>query len=390
MWTKIFKRIPFKTRHTFYYDFKSAIYFGIYNGAVAPFVAIIGRKLGATYFQIALLSAAPFVAYLFTPLWTYDPFKKGRIFYIKWSGIIGRGMLFFLFFITQPTSYVFIFFLFFFFVSISLPFYAGVMKSNYPDRIRGRLMGYVRVGIAIPWIAASYLTGLILEKNLYFYRYIFPLSAIFGILSAITFGRIKEQRKEKAELQLRGLIDILKVDRVFSQYLIVFFIFEFATMLAMPLYPIFLVDIMHIPNYIVGIMGAVYSLFWALAYLLWGGYLDRIHPLRGTALILFLTAFIPLGYFINGNFWIIGLAYAFMGISAAGLDLATLMNITYFSNISTAPKYMALHTTLSGIRGLMAPFLGIFLASLFGARPVFIITTLFVLFSAYLCSQIRH
>ena len=73
------KKLPLFVRHTFYYDLKAAILFGIFGGALLPFIAIVGRKIGATEFQIALLMAAPYIANTFALLWTEDVFGTGRV-----------------------------------------------------------------------------------------------------------------------------------------------------------------------------------------------------------------------------------------------------------------------------------------------------------------------
>ena len=52
-------------RQTFHHDIRSAMLFGIFGGMILPFIAIIGRKIGATDFQIALFTAAPFIANIF-------------------------------------------------------------------------------------------------------------------------------------------------------------------------------------------------------------------------------------------------------------------------------------------------------------------------------------
>jgi len=63
------------------------------------------------------------------------------------------------------------------------------MKEIYSDDYRGRAMGYVRMEMAIVAAFASYLGGFLLDH--FSYRYIFPLGAMFGILSVTYFGKIK-------------------------------------------------------------------------------------------------------------------------------------------------------------------------------------------------------
>jgi len=76
------KSLPLSVRHTFHYDLKAAMLFGVFGGAFLPFIAIVGRKIGATEFQIALLMAAPYIANTLR-------FSGQRIY----SGKAGSGML---------------------------------------------------------------------------------------------------------------------------------------------------------------------------------------------------------------------------------------------------------------------------------------------------------
>ena len=191
------KSLPLSVRHTFHYDLKAAMLFGVFGGAFLPFIAIVGRKIGATEFQIALLMAAPYIANTFALLWTEDIFGKGRVWYVVWPNVAGRAVLFAIFFVTDPFDYTLIIFVYMLITAIPFPSYASVMKTNYPDKDRGRLMSYIRIGTACFWIVSSTVTGWILEKGTEGYRYIFPAAALFGILSALVFGNIKVRRSEE-------------------------------------------------------------------------------------------------------------------------------------------------------------------------------------------------
>ncbi len=366
-------KIPFRARPTFFYDFKSALLFGTFGGLFIPFISIMGRKIGGTPFQIALLTAAPFIANLFSIFWAEDILGKGRVWYVVWMSAFGRACLLFMPFATTPPVYVLLIVLYFIVTAFALPAYASIMKTNYPTEYRGRLMGYVRVGSASAWIIASWIGGRVLEQASTNYRYLFPVAAIFGILSALEFGRIRvplEKREMNNGIEWGELKKTLS-NKEFLRFIIAFSAFEFGYLLSSPLFPLVLVDYSHISNQAAGIFGALFSGFYLLGFFYWGHFLDR-HP-KGLALSLTLlfTSAIPFMYLLSTNLWVLGIAQALTGFVAAAVELVAMIIITNITANHNVSRYMAVHITFSGIRGTIAPFLGTALMGLIGFKGVF-------------------
>lgn len=379
----MFKRLPLFIRHTFYYDFKAAILFGIFGGAVLPFIAIVGRKTGATEFQIALLTAAPYISNAFALLWTEDILGTGRVWYVVWPNVIGRAVLLGMLFVADPFAYTIIIFIYMLISAMSFPSYASIMKTNYPDKERGRLMSYIRIGTACFWIAASTITGWILEKGTSHYHYIFPIAALFGILSAFEFGHIKVRREE---IKRDGLAKFSHItapfkDKSFITFLIVYSIFEFGLLLSLPLYPLVQVDIAHISNFAAGIFGTIYSIMWLMGFFFWGHFIDK-HPLPNLLKVLFLIAsIIPLIYLLTYNIFFLSIAQGIAGFIFAAIELIGYVVITRMASPRETPRYMAAATVLGGIRGATAPFIGAALMNTVGIKTV-LGTSMLLMFSS--------
>ncbi len=354
------KKLPLFVRHTFYHDLKAGMLFGIFGGAFLPFIAIVGRKIGATEFQIALLISVPYVANAFSIFWTEDIFGKGRVWYTVWPNVTGRAVLFAMLFVSSPFNYTIIIFLYMLVTAIAFPSYASIMKTNYPESERGRLMGYIRIGTACLWIFSSLISGWILEKGTENYQYIFPFAAIFGILSAIEFGNIKVRREGKKKEAFAAFSHItapLK-NMSFRTFLITYSIFEFGLLLSLPLYPLILVDRAHIPNMAAGVFGTIFSGTWLIGFFFWGRFIDK-HPLSSLLSLLFLvSSIIPLIYLITYNLWILSIAQGITGFTSAAIELIGYVVITRMASPKETPRYMALHILLGGFRGATAPFLG--------------------------------
>ncbi|MBI3399025.1 MAG: MFS transporter [Deltaproteobacteria bacterium] len=367
------KKLPLFVRHTFYYDMKAAILFGIFGGAFLPFIAIVGRKIGATEFQIALLMAAPYIANAFALLWTEDVFGTGRVWYVVWPNVAGRAALIGMFFVASPFIYTLIIFIYMIITAIPFPSYASVMKTNYPDKERGRLMGYIRVGTACSWIAASTAVGWILEKGTIHYHYIFPVAALFGILSALEFGNIKVRREIKQRENLAGFSHItapLK-DESFRVFLLVYSIFEFGLLLVLPLFPLIQVDKAHIPNFVAGIFGTIFAGMWLAGFFFWGRFVDK-HPLKSLlAWLFFVASGLPFIYLFTYDLWFLAVAQGVAGFIFAAIELIGYVVITRMASPKETPRYMAVHTVLGGVRGATAPFLGPIIMNSFGPDIAF-------------------
>lgn len=381
-----FKDLPFHVRHTFYYDLRSAMLVGVFGGLLLPFVSIVGRKIGASNLQIALLTAAPYLANAFTLLWTEDIFGKGRVWYVVWPCVAGRGLLVAMFWVYTPSWYTAVILVYMFITAIPFPSYASIMKTNYPETLRGRLMSYVRVGTALVWIVSSAVAGSVLERGTWNYRYIFPLAAVFGVLSALQFRSIKvrrEERKKESIWGIRGLGVPLK-DPVFLRFLAVYTLFESGMLLALPVFSLVLVDEARITNFATGIYGSVFSGMWLAGFFFWGRFMDRT-SVRTTLMLIFTTAcLMPLLYIITRDIVLLGAAQGVAGFVFAAVELANYIVIIRMAEPKEVPHYMAASIALGGARGAVAPFIGAAVYSRYGAGAVFSTALFLILLSVVL------
>ncbi|MBI5642169.1 MAG: MFS transporter [Deltaproteobacteria bacterium] len=367
------KELPLHVRHTFYYDVRSGLLIGLFGGFLFPFIPIVGRKIGATDMQVALLAAAPYLANAFALLWTEDVFGKGRVWYVVWPSVAGRLLLLGMFYVTAPAWYTLLILVYMIVTAIPFPSYASIMKTNYPDALRGRLMSYVRVGIAITWIAASALGGWILEKDTFNFRLIFPLAALFGVLSALQFRFIKIRKEKKERENFAGIKRLASPfkDNSFGRYLVAYTLFEFALLLALPVYPLVLVDEVRISNLATGVYGSIYSSMWLAGFFFWGRFLDKFSVKRSLVAIFAVASAIPLLYLLTRDVYFLGIAQGLSGFIFAATELANYVVITRLASPGDVPRYMAANIALGGLRGATAPFLGTGLLALAGPDVVF-------------------
>ena len=184
------RRIPSFMREAYHYDSLGVIAFALFSGLSAMFFPVIARKLGASSFQMALLTSAPFMGALFTLYWARlsATVVSQMGFYVKLK-LLARAVILFAFLAINPWIFILIVALNSLLEQAGSPAYVRIMKEIYSDDYRGRAMGYVRMEMALVAVFTAYLGGFLLDH--FSYRYIFPLGAMFGILSVTYFGKIK-------------------------------------------------------------------------------------------------------------------------------------------------------------------------------------------------------
>jgi len=116
----------------------------------------------------------------------------------------------------------------------------------------------------------------------------------------------------------------------------------------------------------------------------WGRVADRLNPMAMRAV---------LGLFWGTSYLIWALAPDMMtvygaqvlrGVAMGGGTITWLLGTMYFASKEDLPLYMGVHTTLTGVRGLVAPFVGAWVAERIGAQPLFGISWLLCWMSAAL------
>ena len=107
---------------------------------------------------------------------------------------------------------------------------------------------------------------------------------------------------------------------------------------------------------------------------LWGRLLQRMNPWRARSIFSFIWAVGLFFIAVSGDNvgWVI-LGQAVIGSASGGGSLLWSLQQMYFAPKDLVPRYMGVHCTLTGIRGLIAPFLGVLLMNLWGTHVVFFI-----------------
>ena len=369
------KAIPEGARDAYRRDSLAGALLGLYTGAIFPFVGFIARdRLHASVELIGLMTAAPFIGHIFALFWANAMEGRSKMPYVVWSCVIARSLFLFTLFATTPVSFAVLVSVIQIIATVASPAYASVLKEVYPDKHRGRIMAYIRVGLAFTTFVSTLLVGQYLKQGTLGYTHIFPIAGLLGVASSLIFGTVKtapvdpdhpdNQRTSTLEF-LRNTLSILREDRNYAWFALSVFVYGFGNLLVAPLYPVFQVDRLHISASQVALLSNIATVLWMASYFYWGKYVDVRSPLRAVVVNVLLISLIPLNYFLARNVWMLIPASIINGLTMGGVELSYFNSILHFAKNGKESQYQALHSFFLGIRGTTAPFIGAWMVTSF-------------------------
>jgi MFS family permease len=176
-------------------------------------------------------------------------------------------------------------------------------------------------------------------------------------------------------------IEVLKHNRDFARFEFNFFLYGIGYMVVLPAIPKYLVEYLHM-DYTHTFLGKVILAQLGVLLLspLAGKMYDRKNPAFFTFISFGLLSSYPLllltSSLVLGTGWEDAIAYAaflIFGIAMAGVNMAWNISSIYFAGNRDVSMYQSVHVTLTGLRGLFAPFLGYGLLKLVDVRAPFVL-----------------
>ncbi|HMZ06274.1 MAG TPA: MFS transporter [Anaerolineales bacterium] len=283
--------IPEQYRSNFNHLYLDIAWFGILSGTAVNFLNVYATRLGASGFQIGLLSAVGAVVNLFLAIpaghwvnkrntnkavfWSSVFFRLGYVFWIPLPWLLNeQGQVWALIVLT-------------FLMAIPLtPLGVGfnaLFAESVPEQYRARVAGTRNITFAIAYVLSSLLAGFLL-KNIPFpqgYQVIFLIGTIGAALSSYHLYHVHPLQTESSTPLPTLTVDstatgnpprekssALRLDiwqTPFRIVLLGLFFFHFAQYIVTPLYPIAFVRQLHLNDAQIGNGTAFYYLSAMLA-----------------------------------------------------------------------------------------------------------------------------
>jgi MFS family permease len=259
-----------------------------------------------------------------------------------------------------------------------------VWTLNYPRAARGRVTARLNILNTLTLTATSLAGSFFLDARPEDFRWLYATGAVVSLVGVAAFSRVR-LLGEDAHLALersdeapapgsgaplpaarpRGLVSVLRRDRVFARYQLWQFVLGGSNMMIeAPL--IYLVSRELGAGYAASI-ALTQAIPFGLSILmlpLWASWLDRVHILdfrAGHSWLFAISQLLTWSGALLGSLWVIGAGRVLLGLARGGGSLAWNLGHNDFAAPDSAALYMGIHVTLTGVRGAIAPFLGMLL-----------------------------
>ena len=399
---------------TFRLHLSYSILEGIILGVLALNEFVFIKSLKGSNYELGFLFQFSMVVFIFLVFINeFIKRSKNKNKLLRWISLLTRGPLFLLLFFphdqdaltsTSIYHYIFLalFFVYYFGNTVIYPLINQFLKNKYEHNNFGKLYGYATSVNKIVMLVATFLYGLLLDWNPNAYTYVFPFVAVLGIMSVHLLSKIDYEDKEKFLEQLKfmasvrnsikTMIGILKGNKSYLHFEAGFMFYGFSFMITVTVITIFLERALHLNYSSVAFYKNAYNILAIILLPYTGKLLGKIDPRQFAAitfgsLSLFIL-FILLTEHYPGHFIIAGIevypmlviAYLFYGVFAATMALLWFIGSAYFCKPEEAGDYQSVHLSLTAVRAMFAPLLGVLFYELFGFTWTFLIAIISLLF----------
>jgi hypothetical protein len=331
-------------------------------------------------FAVAAVTAAPSLANITSFLWASATHGRSKIKFITWLQVLTAifvGLI-----ALSPKSLLGLVFLTFMVYGARICWTGvilirtSVWRNNYPRADRATIAGKLASVQAIVLCSVAFFLGLAMDWDETSFHYLFPLAALGGTIGTMIYSNVRlrgQRRLARAEKAGRGVdqptmnplsvIGVLRNDPHFRQFMMTMFVFGLGNIMLIAPLAIVLQERFHLEYWpSIMITSAVPDFVMPMAIPLWARLLNRCHVVQFRAIHAWTyvsAAATMLVACVTGQVWLLFATAVLTGIADAGGALAWNLGHNDFAKDHNASQYMGVHVTLTGIRGLIAPFLGV-------------------------------
>lgn len=299
-----------------------------------------------------------------------------------------------------------IFFLYYLASPVVLPNINLFLKSSYRHENFSNLYSRATSMNKIVMLVVTFAYGLLLDWNPYAYTYVFPFIALLGIgsihlLSKIPYQPVKQVIIKKSfwesvQSSRQNMWTLMKSNKPYLHFEIGFMLYGFAFMSTVAVITIYFDRALGLNYSSIAFYKNSYNIIAILLLPFFGRLLGRIDPRKFAAItfgsmmlflfFLALTEYFPANIeFLNIKLYYMLLFYIlFQSIFAATMSLVWYIGSSYFGKDEEAGDLQSIHLSLTGVRALFAPLIGVLLYEFFGFTITFGIAILFLLSAIFL------
>lgn len=265
-----------------------------------------------------------------------------------------------------------------------IPLISSLHQKFFPATMRGTLFSRAMMIRILSACTISILAGKLLQNEISHWPWVvlvFGLSFVFiGFCYTQYPAHILDRNAFHSPFS--GL-HWLKKDRIFFWTIVSWMIMGFGNLMMLPLRVEYLSDenkgVWVSAEMVTFLTVVIPGLVRLVCVPIWGAVFDRISLFRLRILLNLFFAIHIFLFFHTDKLWALILAGAIFGVAHSGGDVAWNLWVTRLAPCGRAADYMAVHTFMTGIRGLMAPFVGFWMLTVINYHSLSVISGCFIL-----------
>lgn len=388
---------------------------GIILGVLALNEYVFIKSLNGSGYQVGFLFQFSMIVFVF--LFFFNEMRKrvrNKKKLLRVAGMATRLPLMILaFFPAGPEAYRFDSVYHYVFLGLFLLYYLGniiiyptinvLLKTNYRHENFGKLYGYSTSLNKIIMMLVTLAYGMLLDMDLYAFRYAFLVVSLTGVVSLFYLSRIDHSKVKPApeglswwqsvSVSAKTMVDILRTNKPYREFEIAFMFYGFAFMITSPVINIFFEEALNLNYSSVAFYKNAYNILAIILLIFTGKLLGRMDP-RSFSSLTFLSLFLYILFLMLAQYypahWTMGnirvypmliLGYLSYGFFAGTMVLLWNIGSAYFCQPEEADDYQSVHLFLTGARAVFAPILGVYFYEEFGFTGNFLIAMGLVLVS---------
>lgn len=380
---------------------------GIILGVLALNEFVFLKSLKGTSFQVGFLfQFSVLVLVVSVVLNEFVNRTKNKIKLLKSIALLTRlPLLFIAFFPTESSElynstlyhwlFLSIFFIYYSANPVIFPIINLILRNAYKTSNFGRYYSHASMVNKIVMMIITFLYGVLLDKYVNTYLYVFPIISILGVWALFTLSKIPFPQEDKVlknvtlwqsiKNSIKKMNYTLKSNTAFKDFELGFMFYGFAFMGTVGVIAIYFDRALHLNYSSVAFYKNSYNLIAIILMPFFGKLIGKIDPrkfaiityigLAGYLLFIGLTEYFPFHIEFYGLTIYATLIFAIIsnGLFAATMALLWYIGSAYFCKPHEVADYQSIHLTLTGLRSFFAPIIGIVLYEWFGFFTTFII-----------------
>ncbi len=369
--------VPFLARPAYRQQLLASALDGAFSGILELATFVASKHLGALRGGIILYTAVTSAGMFTAPYWAarLETADRRRLFLA--AGLLGRLLLVLAAAVGSPTLFLALVALQAFAHPAVLPALNVLWQSNYPDAVRGRVLGRITVVSTLVNAATSLGGGALLQHEPELYRLLFPLAGVLGFTSYAILGSIRIRRRRRAPApavplaappgpsdrswpiprSLRDSVRLLRDNPSFAVYELGFMTYGLGFFFTYPLLADYCARDLHLDYTVYTTARAIQQLAQLAFSPVFGGLLDRLRAARTAAATFGVLVPFALAMAAARGEGMIYVAFAIFGAGMSGVNICWTLGTVEFAGVKDAARFMGVHAGCVGIRSTVGPLL---------------------------------